>query len=145
MPGAFIRRFTGIQQGTSGTPIQTKRVPCYLARAVVFRVTDPSAEAATGATIVVAYGSNLSNAGASLAGQGYSQRGTLPNTLSFGVGTVSLLPADAATFITHPWCDLSITHGTGFAGPVTVDVDVIYESEAMMQRADVMSLVPSAT
>ena len=135
-----VRRFTSIQNSTSGASIQTKRVPCYLARCVIFRVTSAVSEAAASLTLIVAPSSNLGQAGASIAGQGYAQRGTLPNNLSFGPGTVTLAPLDAATPITHPWCDLLVTSGSTFTGPVNIDVDVVYDSEAAMQRGEQLLL-----
>jgi len=133
-----IRRFTNANVATTGASITSKRIPCYGARSVVARVTSGTAEGVATAAFAVCPGST--NVGASTGGQGYTERGSMPNTLTFGPATRQLSVADGALLIFHPWCEITITHASSFTGPINIDFDVFYDSEAAMQRGEQSTL-----
>lgn len=137
-----VKRYTAVQTATtiaaSGT-MTTKRVPCKYALMVIARVSSGTSEALASAVFNIANGS--AQTPVTTAGQGLTEEGTLPVTLSQADGQKRYLRYQNGLPIPYDWAMLVCTASAGgIAGPLNVDIEVYYASEADYQRAEQVGL-----
>lgn len=144
-----VRVFNGVQKATTAAAnatVATTWIPAKFASQVVLRVRSTTAETAASMTFNVANGSDTNTMTAlSATAQGYVVRGTGAAAAldRSGGQSVYLAATDASRLIYHDRIAGIVTAPAGgLAGPLTMDIEVYYNSEADFLRAGQAEAVP---
>lgn len=136
-----VRIFRGIQNATTvgaGGTITSKMVPCKFAKYVRVFVTSGTTEANALASLGFNVGMGDAPIAQNPASLGYTTNPAVGVTPRAGDGPSAMLSATAPNGkIYHDRAQATLVAGAapGLVGPVNIDVEVVYETEADMQRS----------